>query len=140
MTPDPHDRPTLTSDRLIGVGMPAWLYLNQFGQLVADAFGDYPFLVGSALHGKQWRDVDVRLILADDEFEAVCGPLTRPHEQNFRWAALCMAFSALGRQMTGLPIDFQIDQRTEANELYDGPRAALIACSPVIRADAAVTA
>jgi hypothetical protein len=111
--------------------MPAWLYLNQFGQIIHDAFGEWPFLVGSATMGKQWRDVDVRVMLDDDEYERVIGG--KPGEQNFKWMALCMAFSALGKQMTGLPIDFQIDQRTEANKLHSGPRCALIGCSPVLR-------
>ena len=31
-----------------------------------------------------------------------------------------MAISELGRQMTGLPVDFQIERQTEANELFGG--------------------
>lgn len=108
-----------------GVGMPHALYLHDFGSIVWDAFGDCPYHVGSSLKGKQWRDVDVRLILADEEYEA-CGfgdPLY-PH-QNAKWRALCMAFAELGRKMTGLPIDFQIQQRTTANKREPGPRSAL---------------
>ena len=56
-----------------GVGMPAHLYLEQFGSLVWEAFGHPPYLVGSAIMGKQWRDVDVRLILPDDEWDALFG-------------------------------------------------------------------
>jgi hypothetical protein len=40
-------------------------------------------------------------------------------------AAVNMAFSALGKEMTGLPIDFQLDQMTRANTEHDGPRSAL---------------
>jgi hypothetical protein len=110
----------------VGVGAPTWIYLNMFGRIVNDAFGDWPYLVGSAAMGKAWRDVDVRLILADDEYEAVIGKIDTVEMLNPRWRALCMAFSALGQHMTGLPIDFQIQQRTRANELYDGVRQALI--------------
>src|SRR5436309_1503001 len=110
----------------IGVGMPAWILLNQFGKVLYDAFGDWPYLVGSATRGKQWRDVDVRLILEDAEYERMIGKLESPPMLNHRWSAFCVAFSLLGKQMTGLPIDFQIDQQTDANRKHDGPRHALI--------------
>lgn len=110
---------------MVGVGMPDSLKLAQFGRVINEAFGHTPYLVGSAARGKWFRDVDVRLILPDDEFEQVCGELTRPRCLNLRWNALCLAFAALGRDMTGLPIDFQIDQQTQANEEHDGPRHAL---------------
>lgn len=110
---------------MIGVGMPAMLMLEEFGSQVWHAFGEPPYLVGSALEGKQWRDVDVRLILDDDVYEAMgLGDPRRTHV-NGKWVALCMAFSVLGRHMTGLPIDFQIQQETTANALYSGPRSSL---------------
>lgn len=105
------------------VGFPAGALLDLFGSVVWDAFGEPPFLVGSACTSKAWRDVDVRLILRDEEFAAMFGSFPPPH--GGKWAALCMAFSALGKQMTGLPVDFQIQQMTDANEKYDGPRHAL---------------
>ena len=37
------------------VGMPAALMLHEFGSQVWHAFGEPPYLVGSALRGKQWR-------------------------------------------------------------------------------------
>ena len=45
-----------------GVGMPRKLMLDEFASLVWDAFGDCPYLVGSALDTTDWRDVDVRLL------------------------------------------------------------------------------
>ena len=100
------------------VGMPAALMLHEFGSQVWHAFGEPPYLVGSALRGKQWRDVDVRLILPDEEYERLgLGDPLQQH-QNGKWVALVMAFSALGRQMTGLPIDFQIQQMSHANKEY----------------------
>jgi hypothetical protein len=106
----------------IGVGMPALLYLEQFGSIVWDAFGTPPYLVGSALEGKEWRDVDVRLILPDSDYERMFGEPAWVERACGRWAALCMAFSALGCRMTGLPIDFQIQMRTRANDTYRGCR------------------
>jgi hypothetical protein len=109
----------------MGVGMPAALHLEAFGSQVWSAFGTPPYHVGSSLAGKQWRDVDVRLILPDAEYEALgLGHPQRTHV-NAKWVALCMAFSALGKEMTGLPIDFQIQQQTRANEEYKGDRSAL---------------
>jgi len=109
-----------------GVGMPEWIWLNNFGRVVWEHFGTTPYLVGSAAKGKTWRDVDVRLILDDEEFDRRFGGLSSPRCLNATWNAACLAFTALGREMTGLPIDFQIDRETEANEKYPGPREALI--------------
>ena len=111
----------------MGVGMPATLLLHEFGSQVWAAFGTPPYLVGSALAGKQWRDVDVRLILDDDIYAALGLGDPRPSyaQRNGKWVALCLAFTALGKQMTGLPIDFQIQQQTWANKTYDGPRSSL---------------
>jgi hypothetical protein len=99
-----------------GVGMPATLYLEAFAEIVTDAFGEHPYLVGSALTTTQWRDVDVRVMLDDDVYAAMgFGDPERPQE-NAKWCAYVLAFTALGRQMTGLPIDFQIQDTTVANK------------------------
>lgn len=105
--------------------MPAALYLDEFASQVWAAFGHPPYLVGSALAGRTWRDVDVRLILSDAEYAAFgLGDPEHSH-RNARWVSLVMAYSALGRAMTGLPIDFQIQQQTHANKNYEGARSAL---------------
>lgn len=105
--------------------MPAALLLHEFGSQVWAAFGGPPYWVGSSLTGLTWRDVDVRVILSDDEYEALgLGNPENPH-LNAKWVSLVLAYSSLGRQMTGLPIDFQIQQRTHANEHYPGPRSAI---------------
>lgn len=102
----------------MGVGMPTTLLLEEFGYLVWVAFGAYPYHVGSSVFNKQWRDVDVRLILEDKEYERLgLGDPKYPHH-NEKWVTLTLAFSALGKSMTGLPIDFQIQQQTDANAIY----------------------
>lgn len=105
--------------KLMGVGMPQALLLQQFGELIRRAFDEIPYHVGSSLRKKSgWRDVDVRLILPDEKYEAMgFGNPRHPH-RNERWRAFVMAFSALGKEMTGLPIDFQIQQQTQANEEF----------------------
>src|SRR5438270_9864013 len=87
---------------IMGVGMPTTLLLDEFGYLVWTAFGDWPYHVGSSVMGKTWRDVDVRLILPDEGYERMgLGDPKRPHH-NEKWVALTLAFSALGKAMTGL--------------------------------------
>jgi hypothetical protein len=44
---------------------------------------------------------------------------------NPKLAAITLEFSALGELMTGLPIDFQIQSQSHANEKYPGWRSAL---------------
>lgn len=104
-----------------GIGMPASLYLHDFGQLILEAFGEIPYHVGSSMPGSgrpSWRDVDVRLILRDERYAAEgYGDPERPHD-SAKWVAMVKAFSLLGWKMTGLPIDFQIQQRTQANKEY----------------------
>jgi len=106
--------------------MPAGIWLNKFGVIIRDYFGHVPYHVGSSLNSKDWRDVDVRLILPDDECEAMFGD--QPNFTNPKWAAIVLAFCALGKEMTGLPIDFQIQPQTWANKTYpmaENPRSAM---------------
>jgi hypothetical protein len=110
--------------------MPAGIWLTKFGVIVRDYFGHVPYQVGSSLHSKQWRDVDVRLILPDEEFADRFGGRDRSAETNPKLAAITLAFAALGQQMTGLPIDFQIQPESHANAVYNGARSALIEVRP----------
>lgn len=101
------------------------MLLEEFGNQVWHAFGSPPYLVGSALKSKGWRDVDVRLMLSDEEYESLgLGDPRNPHI-NGKWVSLCLAYSALGKSLTGLPVDFQIQQQTRANGMYSGPRNAI---------------
>ena len=112
----------------MGVGMPEDMYLHEFGSQVWFAFGTPPFHVGSSLTLKSgWRDVDVRLILPDEEYASWGFGKPGFPRRSGKWVSLCLAFSALGRHMTGLPIDFQIQQESRANEEYpkEHPRSSL---------------
>jgi hypothetical protein len=90
-------------------------HLDLACQVIHNAFGQPPYLVGSAGIGctGPYRDVDIRLMLDDAEFAALCP--TRA-----RWELLCLSFGAYLSERTGLPIDFQIQRTTEANERYGG--------------------
>jgi hypothetical protein len=110
----------------MSVGQPATLKLQLFGELIRRAFGDIPYHVGSSVVGKTWRDVDVRLILSDEDFVVRYGALEGTHGYNgAKWEVETMAFAALGKEITGLPIDFQVQAQTFANEKYPGIRSAL---------------
>lgn len=120
------------SDRLpsggwtVGVGSPGILLLNAWGDAVRRVFDETPYLVGSASMGKQWRDVDVRVILDDREWERWFGRFERPLQSNARWAGICLAFSVWGQKVTNLPIDFQVQQATDADACdYGGNRVPL---------------
>ena len=120
------------SERRFRVGMPAGLWLHEFGSQVWAAFGVPPYLVGSALGSdmgmaatREPHDIDVRVILADKDYEALGLGDPKHPQQNGKWVSLVLAYSALGRHMTGLPIDFQIQQQSLANKKETGPRSAL---------------
>jgi len=103
-----------------GIGMPATLYLQQFGDVLFHVFGEYAYHVGSSLTKPTWRDVDVRVMLDREQYESMgFGDPKKPF-YNERWCAYIMAFSELGRKMTGLPIDFQIQETDTANADYAG--------------------
>ena len=106
----------------IGTGMPATTHLEAFGQCLRDAFGAMPYHVGSSIHGKTWRDVDVRVMLDDDRFDALFPGYATWRQRDAWWSLLCSAISELGRQRTGLPIDFQVQRTTDANEKFPGAR------------------
>jgi len=124
--PTPPKREHQPTTALGGVGMPAALALDEFGSEVVAAFGDFAYHVGSSLTQKAgWRDVDVRLILADDEYEKQgYGDPAQPW-QSQKWRATVSAWSAYGRHLTGLPIDFQVQQQTRANAEHSGPRSCI---------------
>lgn len=115
----------------MGVGMPQCILLQQFGRHVYNAFGHVPYQVGSSLLQKDgWRDVDVRLLIPDEEYRAAGygDPELYPHgtHENAKWVSTVLAWSSFGRQLTGLPIDFQVQPVKWANEHEPGNRGALL--------------
>jgi hypothetical protein len=92
--------------------------LDRACQIIKRAFGGRPpYLVGTAGFGDAagYRDVDVRLMLDDDEFAAAC-----PTRE--RWELLCLAVSTYLSERTGLPVDFQVQSASVANERFSSPR------------------
>jgi hypothetical protein len=89
--------------------------LEAWGQRLRTMFhGEMPYLVGSSLTTGNWRDIDVRVMLDDDAYDAL-KLLVVPSQLN-------LAVSVWGQKVTGLPIDFQVQRMTEANEEFHGRR------------------
>lgn len=108
----------LPADSLFGLHGTA----EQVMQAYPDSLGVY--LVGSCITSKDYRDVDVRCIMRDDDFEREFpkqdGKDTRP-----RFMLACLAMSSWFRHVTGLPVDFQFQKQSVANAKHKGERQGL---------------
>lgn len=98
--------------------------LNQACMVLSEAFGYGVYLVGSSLHKRDYRDVDVRAILPDEEYDRLF-PGIGIEQHHPLWSVMCASISLFLEKATGLPVDFQIQRQTEANEKYKGARHAL---------------
>jgi hypothetical protein len=74
------------------------------------------YLVGSANERPDFRDVDVRMVLPDEAFDRLFG------RERDLWRLFCYAVSRQLGADTGLPIDFQVQRQTQANEAHHGTR------------------
>lgn len=77
-----------------------------------DAFGELPYLVGSAMQCPDFRDVDVRLILPDEEFDALFAG------RKAFWGLFSRLGATYLRAKTGLPVDFQVQRQSQANDKF----------------------
>jgi len=75
--------------------------------------GATPYMVGSVNRQPDYRDVDIRLIVDDKEFDAHWLDPVKHRLIN-------RVVSTWGQRETGLPIDFQIQQMTAANKQFGG--------------------
>jgi hypothetical protein len=103
----------------VRVGQPHNLLLFAWAQQIDWAFGVSPLLVGSATQRKDWRDVDIRLVLPREQFLQWVGD--PDYYLDGRRQSMCIAFSTWGRQQTGLPIDFQFQSDTEVVSYAGSP-------------------
>lgn len=111
------------------VGAPAIFALELECKHLSMAFGRGCYLVGSAQDRADWRDVDVRLIMPDDEFYALFPDVPRTQsglwEFDHRWLLMTIAISERLSRITQLPVDFQFQPQTHANKMHKGPRSAM---------------
>lgn len=109
----------------IYIGAPAAFELELACRELTEAFGHFGcYVVGSVLDRRDWRDVDVRYILPDEDFARLFPDAGQHWEHDPRWLVLTTAMSSWLSKRTGLPIDFQFQPQTHANERHAGKRSA----------------
>lgn len=104
--------------RVTGLTTYDFSVLNDACGVLRGCFGERVYLVGSALGGGPFRDVDVRVILDDATFDQIFG--VGPNRLLMLWSVVCQGIGAHLRHTTGLPIDFQIQRKTQADEKFLG--------------------
>lgn len=90
--------------------------LNHICNVLTDC-GFSTYHVGSSLERSDYRDVDLRCLLDDSEYERIIGG------NEIRLSFLNVVISEWLQARTGLPIDFQFQKRTEANKEFNGMRS-----------------
>lgn len=94
--------------------------LDHASLIVTRALGNC-YLVGSVLERPDYRDVDVRVIMDDERYsELFEGPGTRRTDP--LWSLMCASVTEYLTRLTELPIDFQIQNQTYANEAFGAQR------------------
>jgi hypothetical protein len=92
---------------------PHYFDLDMACASVVAAFGPHVYLVGSSIERRDFRDVDVRCILPDEDFDRMF-PLGGSSRDPL-WSLTCSSVSLWLSKQSGLPVDFQIQRRTQAN-------------------------
>ena len=98
--------------------------LHNACQLVHTAFRETSYgvyLVGSCLQGRDYRDVDVRLLMRDEAYDSMFGipPFQKGDgRMHALWSLMCLTTSEWLAKQSGLPVDFQIQRASTANEKY----------------------
>lgn len=105
------------------LGVSEYFALNEACRTVWDAFRGMDhvgcYLVGSVLTRRDWRDVDVRLMMCDSAFDAMFGGADAADRHELSPLQLLnAAVSEWLQRRTGLPIDFQFQRMTDANERF----------------------
>jgi len=80
------------------------------------------FHVGSSLTRPDYRDVDLRCMLPDDEYDRMFSGEGGAAFAKF----LSVAISEWMQARSGLPIDFQFQRATDANKEFPGPRNGVV--------------
>jgi hypothetical protein len=94
--------------------------LDSACQPLIEVFDWATYLVGTAMEprdGKPPRDIDVRTIVADEQYDILKKAIGQKGI-----AFLGIAIGQYLASLTGLPIDYQLQRMTEANALHNGMR------------------
>jgi len=110
------------------IGAPAAYNLSQCCEPIHKAYSESLgiFLVGSALIKRDFRDVDLRCILLDQDFTRHFPEFKYNNQHDALWALTCTSISEWLASRTGLPIDFQIQSQTDANANHKGKRQVIM--------------
>lgn len=99
------------------IGAPEYYNLNAACRIITEGYGYSLYLVGSALERRDFRDVDLRLILDDAEYRQMFPGMQNGQWTDPRWSLFCSAVSLWLSERSGLKIDFQVQSQTEANSI-----------------------
>lgn len=100
--------------------MPNHIILEAWARDLRRCFdGEMPYLVGSGIKSRDYRDVDVRIIVPRAKWEAWFGEFQPCMRHNKKWASIMIAMSLWGQRITGLPIDFQVQCQEDVNKYED---------------------
>ncbi len=115
--------PSAPLHRAHHIGAPEFHLLNLACLPVWEAFrfGYGIFLVGSSLARRDYRDVDLRCIVSDEDFQRLFPGSGEAVWRHPLWALVCSSISLHLSRASGLPIDFQVQSMTEANRDYPSP-------------------
>jgi hypothetical protein len=112
-------------ERTCWVGAPEVFALSQCALIVEKAMGDACYLVGSATQRRDFRDVDVRMIVSDEKWAMLFGNQQNGEIVPF-WSLLCTAVSEWMARRTGLKVDFQVQARSSVRQIdWEKPRIPL---------------
>ncbi len=115
------DEPTTPRPDKIYIGQPAHLHLDAACTLLHHAYGPC-YLVGRCLTHRDYRHVDIRIILPDAEFAAEFGAGYEQARRTPRWICLCAGLGAYVAQATGLLVDLQIQSQAWSDRWFAAER------------------
>lgn len=120
MTISTNQAPDERVSRLSYLTVSEFYRLVQAVQPVNRAFDGMSYLVGSCTRRPDFRDVDIRMIVPDEKFEALFPTVEFDPHLDAHWKLVNMAVSDWIDASAHLskPVDFQIQSMTEANRDY----------------------
>lgn len=108
------------------------LQLRHWANSVAARFAAHVYLVGSCLQKQKPRDVDIRVVLTHELYEARYGTRgwierhllgsEEPSDGYLRWLADCAKLGEWASRYHGLNIDFQVQHEDEVEHFSYGDK------------------
>ncbi len=101
-----------------------YLTVNQYFDLdhackiLSQTFHYNVYLVGSVLTKPNFRDVDLRCMLEDEDYDKLFMSPYKDLNCDHMRQVMNISISAWLKSVTGLPIDFQFQKTSEANKEY----------------------